>query len=481
MPFSLNDPVEYYSESHKQWVSTFVSEARPTGEIQVQCKPGIWMTLEDQGAKVRAPQSKGYSGRQGSTQGPWSADQAVALGPRSANTLGARKPEELTWANVLENITSVHAAVEQLNNGTVPCPEGFCIVYSASSTTHYILYKKGASVPSPMQATASSDADGRLASLEAALIQEKEQCEKLQGECDMLRAEKAAIEQRQADVQGPQQELADLRLKYDELCSTHAKLEEQFRSEEASRKYAEEKRLESQTSCGTLEAKLTEAQDELAELQASAKKEDASAELQSQLDAMKLEVLEAKAAHTKAEHQKAEAEERLQASMASSGETLRVVTVEKEKVELQLSTFEAERKGLEKQLQETSAEMDEMSSKLDIERGAKEAMAHKLTLAEDERRKAEDILKSSKADDENAEREKSDLGREREDLAAKLAALEATRADEKKAHDEEMEKALNANEVLTTARKTMEEKLRDEQTRGKDLEAELAKSKGNME
>jgi len=38
-------------------------------------------------------------------------------------------------------ICSVKSAIEQLNNGTLPCPEGLCVVHSASSFASFILFR----------------------------------------------------------------------------------------------------------------------------------------------------------------------------------------------------------------------------------------------------------------------------------------------------------------------------------------------------
>jgi len=43
-----------------------------------------------------------------------------------------------------QHTNSVSLAIKKLNSGELSCPEGFCIVYSRSSETHYVLYRGNA-------------------------------------------------------------------------------------------------------------------------------------------------------------------------------------------------------------------------------------------------------------------------------------------------------------------------------------------------
>lgn len=45
--------MEYWSTSYSQWIETVVEQVRPTGEVQVACKPGYWMPTGEQSQKLR--------------------------------------------------------------------------------------------------------------------------------------------------------------------------------------------------------------------------------------------------------------------------------------------------------------------------------------------------------------------------------------------------------------------------------------------
>lgn len=51
--FKIGDKVQYYSETHTDWVDCYVVGTKPTGCVQVDCKPGYWIPLSEQATKVR--------------------------------------------------------------------------------------------------------------------------------------------------------------------------------------------------------------------------------------------------------------------------------------------------------------------------------------------------------------------------------------------------------------------------------------------
>lgn len=51
--FSLGDDVRYYSATHSQWVDSKIVDISQKGDVQVACKPGRWITLEEQAAQLK--------------------------------------------------------------------------------------------------------------------------------------------------------------------------------------------------------------------------------------------------------------------------------------------------------------------------------------------------------------------------------------------------------------------------------------------
>jgi len=141
--FTTGAAVQYHSTSHGAWLDTLVEDSRANGEVQIACKPGYWMPLDEQKLKLRAvpstPVSGGYpkADAKPGKQPAWAADQAIAYGQHG--------PQDARWAPLLDQSTvkSVHAAVDKLNEGTIACPGDFCLVYSASSQSYFILYQRG--------------------------------------------------------------------------------------------------------------------------------------------------------------------------------------------------------------------------------------------------------------------------------------------------------------------------------------------------
>lgn len=57
----VNDRVSYWSESYKQWVECIVQSVRADGAVEVSCKPGHWMTLQEQQHKLNTVQPSAAS------------------------------------------------------------------------------------------------------------------------------------------------------------------------------------------------------------------------------------------------------------------------------------------------------------------------------------------------------------------------------------------------------------------------------------
>jgi len=135
--YNVDDAAQYYSASKGRWVDAVVTAVCPGGEVQVSCKPGYWMPLQEQAERLR-PKCSGPSDA-GASAGPaqkqWSTDQFVGLG---------RHIDEGHYQDVLLDASqckSASSAVEGLNSGAIKRPEGICVVFSASSQAYYLLYR----------------------------------------------------------------------------------------------------------------------------------------------------------------------------------------------------------------------------------------------------------------------------------------------------------------------------------------------------
>lgn len=62
--YTKNQIVEYYSETHKEWLPAQVTAIDSDGRVQVHCKPNAWLSLSQQAHKVRPKQGEG-SGKEG--------------------------------------------------------------------------------------------------------------------------------------------------------------------------------------------------------------------------------------------------------------------------------------------------------------------------------------------------------------------------------------------------------------------------------
>lgn len=84
--YERSDAVEYYSETHKEWLPATVTASGEDGRIQLNVKPNVWISLEIQSAKVRPRQSqRAEEGRDGA------AEAAAAPPPSSGRS---RPPRE---------------------------------------------------------------------------------------------------------------------------------------------------------------------------------------------------------------------------------------------------------------------------------------------------------------------------------------------------------------------------------------------------
>jgi NIMA (never in mitosis gene a)-related kinase len=52
--YTKDQAVEFYSNTHKEWLPAIVTEVEPSGRIQLNVKPNVWLNLEVQAKRVRA-------------------------------------------------------------------------------------------------------------------------------------------------------------------------------------------------------------------------------------------------------------------------------------------------------------------------------------------------------------------------------------------------------------------------------------------
>lgn len=131
--YEIGAAIQYWSASYGKWVDCTCQGVQATGEIQISCKMGYWMPVDEQDEKVRiasatvVEEEKTY----------WSASHAIGLGARGSESLFEGKAQVLDEAVV----TSAHGAVNYLNSGKIQCPGCFCVVYSASTDFYILLYR----------------------------------------------------------------------------------------------------------------------------------------------------------------------------------------------------------------------------------------------------------------------------------------------------------------------------------------------------
>ncbi|CAK0854832.1 unnamed protein product [Prorocentrum cordatum] len=54
--YRKNEVVEYYSETHKEWLPASITNVDAEGRIMLNVKPNVWLSLDVQGSKVRPKQ-----------------------------------------------------------------------------------------------------------------------------------------------------------------------------------------------------------------------------------------------------------------------------------------------------------------------------------------------------------------------------------------------------------------------------------------
>jgi NIMA (never in mitosis gene a)-related kinase len=59
--YSRNDAVEYWSETHKEWLPATITNVDDDGRIMLNVKPNVWLGMEVQAAKVRPKEGAGAS------------------------------------------------------------------------------------------------------------------------------------------------------------------------------------------------------------------------------------------------------------------------------------------------------------------------------------------------------------------------------------------------------------------------------------
>jgi NIMA (never in mitosis gene a)-related kinase len=62
--YQRNDNVEYYSETHKEWLPAVITNVDPDGRIMLNVKPNVWLGLEVQSQKVRPRDGAGAGASQ---------------------------------------------------------------------------------------------------------------------------------------------------------------------------------------------------------------------------------------------------------------------------------------------------------------------------------------------------------------------------------------------------------------------------------
>jgi NIMA (never in mitosis gene a)-related kinase len=92
--YQKNDAVEYYSETHGEWLPASITNVEDSGRVQLNVKPGVWLSVEVQTAKVRPRQNGG-----GAAPAQQSANDArPPAGPAAASGIGGASPSQPTRA-----------------------------------------------------------------------------------------------------------------------------------------------------------------------------------------------------------------------------------------------------------------------------------------------------------------------------------------------------------------------------------------------
>merc|ERR1719188_454868 len=62
--YCKGDSVQYYSETHGEWLPATITNVDADGRIMLNVKPNVWISLEVQGAKVRPKEAEAASAAQ---------------------------------------------------------------------------------------------------------------------------------------------------------------------------------------------------------------------------------------------------------------------------------------------------------------------------------------------------------------------------------------------------------------------------------
>lgn len=99
--FQIGNRVEYWSDTHREWLPATVTIANEEGSIKIDLKPNSWLSLDEQAAKVRPPRNQPphSGGAQPSAVSPWRVASPMLAGTPSrkrAPSIGASPVRERT-------------------------------------------------------------------------------------------------------------------------------------------------------------------------------------------------------------------------------------------------------------------------------------------------------------------------------------------------------------------------------------------------
>mmetsp|Transcript_42976 Transcript_42976/g.118850 ORF Transcript_42976/g.118850 Transcript_42976/m.118850 type:complete len:327 (+) Transcript_42976:1-981(+) len=89
--YQKNDPVEYYSETHKEWLPATITGV-DNGKIMLNVKPNVWLSAEVQAAKVRPRQDGAANGRSAHSAGSGGVSRPPAAPSSGGDRGGQQSP-----------------------------------------------------------------------------------------------------------------------------------------------------------------------------------------------------------------------------------------------------------------------------------------------------------------------------------------------------------------------------------------------------
>mmetsp|Transcript_13827 Transcript_13827/g.31355 ORF Transcript_13827/g.31355 Transcript_13827/m.31355 type:complete len:632 (-) Transcript_13827:226-2121(-) len=147
----LHDRLQYYSKTHQGYVDCVVEYVdEKTGDVELDCKRGYRMSPEEQRQKLRCLPGMHRNGSnrpmppfndlKESLEPSWSLEQMFLLdsSTREDDLRGCNLP--LLDPHIVD---SLKKAVGLLNAGEANGDDGFCVVWSASSSLYGVLYRQG--------------------------------------------------------------------------------------------------------------------------------------------------------------------------------------------------------------------------------------------------------------------------------------------------------------------------------------------------